>query len=86
MKRALSLKTTLEEMDISIEPEELIVGNRTKNVRDGVVFPESGCSLVNREFETLPNRPQDKFNVRQEDIDEFRKDIYPYWKKHSMEE
>lgn len=86
VKRALSLKAALEEMEIAVEPEELIVGNRTKNVRDGVVFPESGCSWVDREFETLPTRPQDRFNVRKEDIEEFRKDIYPYWKSRSMEE
>lgn len=61
MKRALSLKASLEEIEIGIEPEELVVGNRTKGVRYGVVFPESGCSWVNREFETLPTRPQDGF-------------------------
>lgn len=57
MKRALSLKATLEEIEIGVEKEELIVGNRTKGVRAGVVFPESGCSWVDREFETLPTRP-----------------------------
>ena len=85
-KRALSLKAALEELKISVEPEELIVGNRTTGVRDGVVFPESGCSWVNREFETLPTRPQDRFEVRQEDIKEFRETIYPYWKNRSMED
>lgn len=59
MKRALSLKATLEEIEIGVEKEELIVGNRTKGVRAGVVFPESGCSWVDKEFETLPTRPQD---------------------------
>ena len=61
MKRALSLKAALEEIEIGVEKEELIVGNRTKGVRAGVVFPESGCSWVDREFETLPTRPQDQF-------------------------
>ena len=56
-KRALSLKASLEELEIGVEKEELIVGNRTKGVRYGVVFPESGCSWVNKEFETLPTRP-----------------------------
>ena len=51
-KRALSLRCALEELEIGVEQEELIVGNRTKGVRYGVVFPESGCSWVNREFET----------------------------------
>lgn len=85
-KRALSLKAALEELEIGVEKEELIVGNRTKGVRYGVVFPESGCSWVNKEFETLPTRPQDKFLVREEDIKEFRETIYPYWNGKSMED
>ena len=85
-KRAIAFKTACEQMEISVDPEELIVGNRTKGVRAGVVFPESGCSWVEREFEDLPNRPQDRFQVRQEDIRYFRQEIYPYWKTRSMEE
>ena len=85
-KRALSLAAALRELEIGVEPEELIVGNRTKGVRYGVVFPESGCSWIDREFETLPTRDQDKFLVRDEDIKEFRETIYPYWKGRSMED
>ena len=85
-KRALSLKAALEELEIGVEPEELIVGNRTKGVRYGVVFPESGCSWIDREFETLPTRPQDRFLVKEEEIKEFRETIYPYWKGKSMED
>lgn len=85
-KRALSLKAAMEELEIGFEKEELIVGNRTKGVRYGVVFPESGCSWVNNEFETLPTRPQDQFHVKVEDIQEFREKIYPYWKGKSMED
>jgi len=85
-KRALSLKAALEQLAIGVEKEELIVGNRTKGVRYGVVFPESGCSWVNQEFETLPNRPQDQFLVKEADIKEFRERIYPYWCGKSMED
>ncbi len=85
-KRALSLKAALEQMEIGVEKEELIVGNRTKGVRYGVVFPESGCSWVDKELETLPTRAQDQFLVREEDIKEFREHIYPYWKGRSMED
>ena len=86
IKRALSLKAALENLEISIEPEELIVGNRTAGVRYGVVFPEGGSSWVDREFETLPTRPQDKFLVREEDISHFREQIKPYWEGKSLEE
>ena len=59
VKRAWSLYNALTQIEIGIEPEELIVGNRTKGVRYGVVFPESGISWVDREFETIPTRPQE---------------------------
>ncbi len=85
-KRALSLYNALCEIEIGIESEELIVGNRTKGVRYGVVFPESGISWVDREFETIPTRPQDKFNVRKEDIEIFRREIVPFWKGKSLED
>lgn len=85
-KRALSLYNALNEIEIGMEPEELIVANRTKGVRYGVVFPESGISWVDREFETIPTRPQDKFNVHPEDIETFRKVIVPYWKGKSLED
>ena len=68
IQRAKSLKAALEKMEIRVEPEELIVGNRTAGVRYGVVFPESGSTWVDKEFETLPTRPQDRFNVHKKDI------------------
>lgn len=86
VKRAYALHDALTQIEIGIEPEELIVGNRTKGVRYGVVFPESGISWVDREFETIPVRPQDKFLVRQEDIQTFRDKIVPYWKGKSLED
>jgi formate C-acetyltransferase len=86
VKRALALKAALEEMEIAVIPGELIVGNRTSGVRNGVVFPESGASWIDKEFETMPFRPQDQFQVRPEDIQEFRQEIYPYWKGRSLED
>ena len=86
IQRAKALKAALEQIEISAEPEELIVGNRTAGVRYGVVFPESGSTWVDKEFVTLPTRPQDRFNVHPEDIDTFRKVIKPYWKGKSLED
>ena len=68
IQRALALKAALEQMQIKVEKEELVVGNRTAGVRYGVVSPESGSTWVDKEFETLPTRPQDRFQVREEDI------------------
>lgn len=86
IQRALALKNALLNLKINAEPEEMIVGNRTAGVRYGVIFPESGSTWVDKEFETLPVRPQDKFNVREEDIKIFREIIKPYWKGKSLED
>lgn len=86
IQRALALKNALEKLEISIDEEELIVGNRTTGVRDGVVFPESGINWIDKEFETLPIRPQDKFDVNECDIEKFRNIIKPYWEGKSLED
>lgn len=86
IQRAKALQAALTQITIRIEPDERIVGNRTPGVRGGVVFPETGASWVDREFETFPTRPQDKFQVHPEDIREFREQILPYWKDRSLED
>ncbi len=86
IKRALALKDSLSKLEIGIENEELIVGNRTKGVRYGVVFPESGSSWIDKEIENLGTRDQDKFNVKSEDIEKFREVIKPYWEGNSLED
>jgi len=85
LKRAKALARSLSEMSISIDPEELIVGNRTSGIRAGVVFPEAGLSWLVNEIETLPKRPQDPFQVHQEDIVCFKEYLEPFWKGKTLE-
>jgi formate C-acetyltransferase len=84
--RALSLKEALLKIEIKITEGERIVGNRTTGVRAGVIFPESGLSWVDREIETLPTRPQDPFQIREEDVHAFHEDIFPFWKGKTLED
>jgi formate C-acetyltransferase len=84
--RAAALEASLEEMPITADPEELIVGNRTPGVRGGVVFPEAGISWLDREIETLPERDQDRFALRPGDVEIFRKEILPYWRGKTLED
>lgn len=86
LRRAYALADALRKMEIRIDPKELIVGNRTAGIRAGVVFPESGTVWVDREFEMLPTRAQDTFQVRKEDIRYFREVIKPYWEGKSLED
>lgn len=84
LKRAHALVDALDKIRIRIDPEELIVGNRTAGIRSGVVFPEAGVEWVDQELDTFPTRPQDKFNVRKEDKKAFREIILPYWRGRGL--
>lgn len=86
VRRALALAAALRELPIRITPGELIVGNRTPTVRAGVVTPEAGASWVEREIETLPTRPQDRFEVDVETIRSFRDEVAPAWQGSSLED
>ena len=86
IKRAKALAQSLDEILISIDPDELIVGNRTAEIRAGVVFPESGIAWLIKEIETLPIREQDPFNVRQEDEIYFKENIEPFWQGLTLED
>ena len=85
-KRSEALAASLSEMPIAIDPEEFIVGNRTPDIRAGVVFPEAGINWLVNEIESLAGRPQDPFNVRQNDILYFKEIIEPYWQGKTLED
>ena len=62
-KRALSLKAALEELEIGVEKEELIVGNRTKGVRYGsrvTAFPKSRWLISSFWQNTQPREQPEK--------------------------
>jgi pyruvate formate-lyase/glycerol dehydratase family glycyl radical enzyme len=86
LKRAKALAQSLIEMPIAIDHEELIVGNRTPDIRAGVVFPEAGINWLKNEIENLPVRPQDPFHIRPDDISHFKEVIEPYWRGKTLED
>jgi len=86
IKRARALALSLCEITISIDSEELIVGNRTADIRSGVVFPEAGIKWLSNEIDTIETRQQDNFYVRKEDALSFRNSIEPFWIGRSLED
>ena len=86
LQRAHALERALRQIRISIDPGELIVGNRTSEVRAGVVFPEAGISWVGEELDTLPTREQDPFGVRAADAQAFTEQIAPFWTGKTLED
>lgn len=86
IQRAKSFRVCCEEIPLTIDPCELIVGNRTQGRKAGVIFPETGVKWLEEEIENLPYREQDRFEVRNEDIKFFYDEIVPYWSGKTLED
>ena len=86
IRRATMLLDLVRAMSITIEPDERIVGNRSLLPRMGVIAPEGAVNWVDRELDTLPTRPQDRFNITTEQITELRTAIFPYWRGKTLED
>jgi formate C-acetyltransferase len=71
---------------IAIDPDEMIVGNRSLKPRMGVIAPEGAVNWIDSELETLPTRPQDPFNIGADEIEELREEIFPYWRGQTLED
>ncbi|MEA3334321.1 MAG: glycyl radical protein [Chloroflexota bacterium] len=86
LRRAAMLLHLVRHMSIGIEPDELIVGNRSLLPRMGVIAPEGAVAWIDRELDILSTRPQDRFNIRPEQRSELREQIFPYWQGKTLED
>lgn len=86
VRRAKMLLHLARHLRIHIDPDELIVGNRSRLSRMGVIAPEGAVNWVDKELDVLPTRPQDRFNIRPEEIHELRAEIFPYWQGKTLED
>jgi pyruvate formate-lyase/glycerol dehydratase family glycyl radical enzyme len=86
IRRAKMLLDLAQTMSIAIYPDEVIVGNRSLLPRMGVIAPEGAVDWVDKELDSLSSRPQDRFNIRPEQIVELREEIFPYWRGKTLED
>ena len=86
LRRAQMLLHLVRQQSITIQPGELIVGNRSLLPRMGIIAPEGAVAWIDKELDILPARPQDRFNTTPEVIRELREEIFPYWRGRTLEE
>jgi formate C-acetyltransferase len=73
-------------VNIAIRDEELIAGNRTVKPRAGIMSPEMDPYWLLNELDQFATRPQDRFEISDEDKHTYRDVLYPYWEKRSMKD
>lgn len=86
IRRAQAFHDFCSEFDVRIFPEELVVGTAGRFRRTAILTPEFSWQWVDREMDTFDKRPQDPYQMTQEQRDFVRTEIFPYWEGQSLEE
>jgi formate C-acetyltransferase len=84
--RAKNFKNLCEKMPLLINDDELIVGSLASTYRGSAVYPENDISWFVRDYKeghTLQDRPLDKYDIDQEDVD-YIFSVSDYWSKNSL--
>ena len=86
LRRAKATAHILDHVEIAIRDEELIAGNRTVKPRAGIMSPEMDPYWLLKELDQFATRPQDRFEISDEDKQTYREVLYPYWENRSMKD
>lgn len=86
LRRAKATAYILDHVNIAIRDEELIAGNRTVKPRAGIMSPEMDPCWLLKELDQFATRPQDRFDISDEDKQTYREVLYPYWENRSMKD
>ncbi|MBQ9860356.1 MAG: glycyl radical protein [Clostridia bacterium] len=84
-RRSKAFYHILENIPITIRPEELVVGSTTVMPRSAQVFPEYSYEWLEEEFETIATRSADPFYIS-EDTKAKLREAYKYWKGRTSSE
>lgn len=82
-KRALALRSTLEEMSIYISPDELIVGNNSSKPKAAPIFPEYAVEWILKEIDGIGARPAESYGIEEAEKAEL-KEICAYWRGRTL--
>ena len=83
--RGLALKHILENKELSLQPGELIVGDRGPEPKLVPTYPEI-CTHSPEDLEVLDTREKNPYRVGDETKKVYEKEIIPFWKGKTMRE
>ena len=86
LRRAQAFYDFCDQFDIQIFADELVVGTAGKFRRTGILTPEFSWQWVDKEMDNFDKRPQDPYQMTDEQRDFVRANVFPYWKGKSLEE
>lgn len=84
--RAKAFRASCEQAPLLIQEDELIVGHPCGKPRAGAFSPDIAWRWVKDELDTMSTRPQDPFEISEEDKKIIREQIVPFWEGKSLDE
>lgn len=85
LRQAKAFANVLENLSVNIFPDEILVGNITGKFLGAGVYPEGIAGRVLGELDNITTRPTNPFAITEEDKQELREIILPYWKGKTLE-
>jgi formate C-acetyltransferase len=84
--RALAFQKACEEAPLLIQADELIVGHPCGKPRAGAFSPDIAWKWMVDELDTIATRPQDPFEISDDDKRVMREELFPFWEGKSIDE
>lgn len=86
IRRARAFYDCCDQLKVHIFDGELVVGAIGEHRKCGILTPEFSWLWVDQEMDTFSERPQDPYEMTDEQRTFMREQIFPYWKNQSLEE
>ncbi|WP_125568368.1 glycyl radical protein [Companilactobacillus insicii] len=80
IQKATAMKNVYEKKPIYIQDNELLVGGVAFKPRAGILNPDSACSVIEKELDTISTRKYDPFYLSEENKKLFMEEVAPYWR------
>ena len=84
IRTAQAFYDTCNELCVNIFEGELIVGASGEYRKCGILTPEFAWKWVDDEMDNFPSRPQDPYEMTDEQRAYIRENIFPYWKGNPL--
>jgi formate C-acetyltransferase len=85
-RMSAALAHILDEISVTIRPDELIVGCRTSKLKGAPFFPENKSRWIEGDIDTFEDRVIQKLRIADAEARELREDILPFWRGRTVEE
>ena len=83
LKRARAFREILNQLTISVNEDELLVGSLASKPKSYPVIPESLGAIIANELDDITSREYDRLNISDADKKELIEEILPQWKGQS---